>query len=306
MAGTGWGSGIGAVAGGVGGGIVGGPLGAAAGATVGGWLGGKAEGAMARGAKTVTMLNPDNPYYQYGGTRWVEDPNEPGGGHWVSGADDRADQYNELGSFYANRDDTRIDYAQADADREQQLALAQQYQDVIDGKAPSVAQLQMQRGLDEATQQSLQMAASARGGGALLAQQQAGQAGALARQQAIGDSSTLRAQETAAARDSKGQLLGQTAAQSAGRAEAQAQTQLQSEQQRYGQGFSYRQQADTIRQGQRDANIGVVQGNQTAKVALATGQQQAAAAQRAAIIQGGASLVGSGLAAYAGSSGGKK
>lgn len=303
MAGTGWGSRIGAVVGGVGGGIVGGPLGAAAGATVGGWLGGKAEGAMARGAKTIPILNSDNPHYQYGGRQWVEDPNDPAGGYWVSGADYRADHYNALGSFYANRDDTRIDYAQADADRERQLALGQQYQDVIDGKAPSVAQLQMQAGLNQAAQQGLNQAASARGGGALLAQQQAQQSAALGQQAAIGQGATLRAQETSAARDSYGQMLGQMRGQSAQQAQAQAQARLQSEQQRYAQGFGYRQQADTIRQGQRDANIGIQQGNQSAEVALATGQQQAQAQQRAAYANAGAGLIGAGAAAYFGSSG---
>lgn len=316
----GWGSGIGTVVGGIGGGIVGGPLGAAAGATVGGWLGGKAEGAMARGATSIPILNVDNPQYQAGGSTWVDDPSDPNGGYWVSSVDAQTAKYNDLGDRYASRADTAIDYGQANGDyaqqqqvREQQMALGQQYQDVIAGKTPSLAEMQMRRGQEDSNQAALNLAASARGGGALLAQQQGLQASTLGQQRVNQDAAMLRAQETMQARDAYGNLLGGmrgqdlgARGQSAEQAQAQAQTKLQSEQQRYVQGLGYRSQADQIAASQRDANIGVSQGNQSAKVALATGQQQAAAAQRAAIIQGGASLVGSGLAAYAGSSGGKK
>lgn len=316
----GWGQAIGTVGGGVAGGIAGGPVGAAAGSVAGGWLGGKAEGSMARAAATIPILNVDNPQYQAGGSVWVDDPSDPNGGYWQSAVDAKVAQYDDLGGRYARRADTTIDYGQANADyaqqqqaREQQMGLAQQYQDVIAGKTPSLAEMQMRRGQEDSNQAALNLAASARGGGALLAQQQGLQASALGQQRVNQDAAMLRAQETAQARDAYGNLIsgvrGQdlgARSQSAEQAQAAAATKLQSEQQRYQQGFGYRAQADQIGASQRDSNVGVSQGNQSAKVALATGQQQAAAAQRAAMIQGGASLVGSGLAAYAGSSGGKK
>ena len=128
----GWGSGIGSVVGGGIGFLAGGPVGLGVGAAAGGWLGGKAEGSMARAAATIPILNVDNPQYQAGGSTWVDDPNDPNGGYWVSSVDAQTAKYNDLGDRYASRADTTIDYGQANADyaqqqqaREQQMGLAQ-------------------------------------------------------------------------------------------------------------------------------------------------------------------------------------
>ena len=92
----------------------------------------------------------------------------------------------------------------------QQVA-AQSYQGVLNGTAPSLAQMQMQQGQQQAAEQGMQMAASARGtGGQMAAQGQAAQAQAMGAQQANAQGAMLRAQEVTAAR---GGLAGIGAAQ---------------------------------------------------------------------------------------------
>lgn len=313
-----------AAAGGVGGFFVGGPAGAAVGAGLGYAAGGAAEGAMggSSGGGTTYKMNPDNPDYHYGGQRWVAEPTrrDPRAGRWVSGADDRADQYNALGQHMGSRDIYDVDYTTADQDyarqqeaRAKQMALGQQYQDVIDGKAPSVAEMQMRAGQDATAQQALNMAASARGGGGMLAAQQAQQANALGQQRVGMEAGMLRAQETAQARDAYGNLLnnvrgGDMSAMGAraGMAQAQTENYREQERQRDAMAMGYRQQADNIRQGQRDTNLSLGQSNQSMYTAMATGQQQAAAAEKAAYIGGAAGVVGNGLGAAASLWGGKK
>ena len=99
---------------------------------------------------------------------------------------------------------------QAD-DRNLMLGLNQRYDDVLSGKAPSVAELQMQQGLDHANQSAMGLAASTRGGGAnaLMAMRQAGmqqQANSLGN---VRDAAMLRAKEQEMARAGQGGLLGQ-------------------------------------------------------------------------------------------------
>ena len=245
--------------------------------------------------------------FQYGG----QDFDYYGGEK--SGADKRGDWYDALGNAYENRADTFADYTTADQDyarqqeaRAAQMALGQQYQDVIDGKAPSLAEMQMRAGQDRAAQTAINMAASARGGGGMLAAQQAQQAGALGQQNVNRDAAMMRAQETAQARDAYGNLMNNVRGADlssmgtrADMAQAQAGINLTSEQQRYAQGMGYRQGADNVRSDQRDANIGIAQGNQNARTALYTGQAQAAATERAANRQAMAGLAGAGLGAAA-------
>lgn len=299
--------GIGTTAGAVGGGII---------AGVGSWL--SQQGGKGGGNMKAYKVDPTggSGFFQYGG----EDYDWENGG--ISGAEKRARRYDQLGAAYAERPDAFADYTTADQDyarqqeaRGQQLALGQQYQDVIAGKTPSLAEMQMRQGQDATAQQALNMAASARGGGGMLAQQQAINANALGQQRVGQDAAMLRAQETAQARDAYGNLVRDmrgadlgSMGQRADMAQAQAGIQLTSEQQRFAQGMGYQQGADGLRQDQRDTNLSVQQGNQSAATAVQTGAAQAAAADRAStrgMIAGlGSSALTAGSVAYTG--GGKK
>ncbi|MBP9863224.1 MAG: hypothetical protein KBD62_35085 [Kofleriaceae bacterium] len=294
----GWGTVIGAGVGGVVGGI-------------GGYLSSDSGGGGMGG--TGMRLNSEAGDFQYDNNSY--DPNTE-----FSGAEKRARWYDALGSHYSDRPDTAADYTTADQDyarqqeaRAQQMALGQQYQDVIAGKTPSLAEMQMRAGQDATAQQSLNMAASARGGGGLLAAQQAMNANALGQQNVNRDAGMLRAQETAQARDAYGNLINNvrgadlgSMGQRADMAQAQAGINLTSQQQRYAQGLGYRTTADSVRQDQRDANIGIWQGNQSARTAMATGAQQAAAADRASNRGMVAGLGAGGMQAAATYMGGKK
>lgn len=275
--------GIGTAAGAVGGALIGGITGYLS-SSKGGGVGGK------------YAVNAGSGYHQYGG----QDIGPDG----VAGAERRADYYNKLGSHYAQRDGIQADYSQANADYANQMALGQQYRDVIEGKAPSLAQMQLQRGQEDTNQAAMNMAASARGGGGLLAQQQAMQGAALGNQRVNMDAGMLRAQETAQARDAYGNLLSGMRGQSAEQAQAQAGFGLQSRAQNDALAMGYRSEADARLEGQRDANISIEQGNQSAATARATGAAQAAAAQRAAYAGAAAGIVGAGLGAGASAYGG--
>lgn len=275
--------------------MVGGPWGAAIGGGAGALYGGitgymSSEEDTGMGG-TAQQINQESGWHTYDGQ------DTPEGG--PSGAQKRAQYYDSLGSFYGNRADARADYTQADADYANQSALGQQYRDVLEGKAPSLAEMQMRAGQDQANQAALNMAASSRGGGALLGAQQAQAASALGNQQVTRDAAMLRAQEQAQARGQYGQMLGEMRSESGAQAQAQAQIQLASEQQRYGQSLGYRQEADARREGERDANIGIAQSNQSAQTAVQTGSQQAAAADRASQRGATAGLLGSALGAGA-------
>ena len=268
-------------------------------------------------------LNQNQDGFQTGGSRWVSKPtrDDRNAGYWVSGADDRGDEYGALGSHYANRGFIATDYEDADADyarqqqaRGDQMALGQQYQDVISGKAPSLAEMQMRQGQDDAAQSALNLAASARGGGALLAQQQAINANALGQQRVGQDAAMLRAQETSQARDAYGNLLNNvrgadlgSMGQRADMAQAQAGSRVAQRGQNDAMGAQYRGMRDSLQESQRDANISVWQGNQSAQTAVQTGSQQAAAADRASNRAALAGVVGAGLGAGASMyTGGKK
>lgn len=282
--------------------------GAVGGAVLGGVTGYFSSGSGSGGSGVPGMkLNDEAGIFQYGGQDYYPQDGEK------SGAEKRASYYDDLGKYYSNRPDAAADYTTADQDyqrqqeaRGQQLALGQQYQDVIAGKTPSLAEMQMRQGQDATAQQALNMAASARGGGGMLAQQQAINANALGQQRVGQDAAMLRAQETAQARDAYGNLVRDmrgadlgSMGQRADMAQAQAGIGLQSEQQRFGQGQAYRSSADALRQDQRDTNLSLWQGNQSARTALATGAQQAAASDRASNRAAVAGVVGAGLGAGA-------
>jgi hypothetical protein len=105
------------------------------------------------------------------------------------------------------------------------------------GTAPSVAQQQLQQGMDAGLRQQAAMAASARGGGGgqLMAQREAAMQGAQLQQQTAGNAAMLRAQEMAQAR---GQFADMTSGIRAGDQTAQqlAQQQAQAQAGLYQQG----------------------------------------------------------------------
>lgn len=91
---------------------------------------------------------------------------------------------------------------------ERQLALADEYKRVLEGKTPSLAEQQMRAGQAQAMQQAAQMAASARGGtaGLMMAQRAAQQQAALGTAGVARDTAMLRAKEIAEARGQYGGL----------------------------------------------------------------------------------------------------
>lgn len=93
-------------------------------------------------------------------------------------------------------------WGQANSDYGLQKTDAQSYQDVLSGKAPSLADIQMQRGLNTSAQNANDLAASSRGGGGnlLMSQLQAQRQNATASQDAISQGAMLRAGEQAQAR----------------------------------------------------------------------------------------------------------
>lgn len=143
--------------------------------------------------------------FEYGGT--------------ATGASDEAARYaqmgrdaamnaNTLGSAYGAQYQNGMN--QSGQSREQQMQGLGYLQQQIEGKAPSVAQNQMNQGLSAARNQQASIAASARGGGAnLAAAQQAGaNAAAGMSGQAVQNSALLRAQETQAAMNAYGSQAG--------------------------------------------------------------------------------------------------
>lgn len=107
---------------------------------------------------------------------------------------------------YESGQATQAMRASMDYARQQQLA--NEYQRVLEGKTPSLAEQQMQAGQAQAMQQAAQMAASARGGtaGLLMAQRSAQQQAALGTAGVARDTAMLRAKEIAEARGQLGQL----------------------------------------------------------------------------------------------------
>lgn len=101
----------------------------------------------------------------------------------------------------------QLDYGQADQARGLLLESQQGYGDVISGKAPSLAAQQMAAGQAQAAQQGYQMAASARGGAGnqLLAQRAAQRQAGDASLGVARDTSMLRSQEVASARQGQAQ-----------------------------------------------------------------------------------------------------
>lgn len=185
-----WGSLVGGGLGAAAGGALGGPLGAGIGMSLGGALGGALEGAFSDDPSAQPVYVDPNDY------------TSPGYAEYLAGVRERQARYGE-------RQAPTLDWSMANQDR--QLALqargyqdqaAQSYLDVLSGKAPSLAQLQMQQGLTAANAQAAQQAAMARGGpgNLLLAQQGAQRTGAANALAANAAAAQLRARELDLAR----------------------------------------------------------------------------------------------------------
>lgn len=224
-----WGSGIGTVGGGAIGGVFGGPMGAAVGAGLGGGIGGLIGGSFDEEEQGPPPVYVDPALYT-----------TPGYDQYLQGVGQQQD-------YFGGRAAPAMDWSMANQDRAYGLEArgiqgeaAQSYRDVLAGKTPSLADLQMRQGLAQASTQAAQQAASTRGGGgaALLANQEALRVGAANAAQASTQAAMLRAQEVAAARagllqsgtqmrgqdnDMRGQSQGQTQMVAANEAQQRAQ-----------------------------------------------------------------------------------
>jgi hypothetical protein len=137
------------------------------------------------------------------------DPNKWQYGGREGAADAQADYYRQQAENAQGREAAQADYAMTNEDRARALAMRGQQEQALDlqrqaalGQAPSVAQQQMQAGLDQAMRSQESMRASARGASGLALADYNAAANVAAQQQQVGvQSSILRAQEMAQARD---------------------------------------------------------------------------------------------------------
>lgn len=109
-----------------------------------------------------------------------------------------------------NNQQANLDRYNSLDDRNQQQGLAQSYQGVLDGSAPSLAQQQQQQGLQQAMQGAEAQAASARGANFQSSQRAAMLGNSTAAQNNNAQAAMLRAQEVDNARSGLSGLLGQT------------------------------------------------------------------------------------------------
>lgn len=178
---------------------------------------------------------------------------------------------------------------------------ANMYRQMAMGQGPSLAQQQLQQGLQQAQAQQASMAAGARGGGANLAaaqmaaSSQMGQQSAMANQQAA----QIRAQEQIAAMQGYGGLAGQYG-QQAGAMRGQdlgyagmAQSGMGMQQQ---EALAY----ERMRQGQQLAELGAQSGLEQGQGQLATTTQGQISEQTGGSAKGGGGLFGGILGGLAG------
>ena len=128
-------------------------------------------------------------------------------GGYENGANDATARLQGMGAQAQQRGLDPAMQAQQEQARQYQNLAAGSYIDTLRGRTPSVAQLQMQQGLQQAQQNAQSMAAGARGGGAnqAAAMRSALQANAGLAGQTNAQSGQLRAQEMA---DARAGLLG--------------------------------------------------------------------------------------------------
>jgi hypothetical protein len=138
---------------------------------------------------TVRTPMPNNENYKFGGSNEAREAWRNGLAERDAAALGQADQWGAQG-------------AQA---REQQARLMGEYQDVAAGKGPSIAQMQLRQGQQEAAGRAAQMAANTRGGGGniLTAQRMAQSQGAEQAAAVNAQAAQLRAGEIERARDAQ-------------------------------------------------------------------------------------------------------
>ena len=124
-------------------------------------------------------------------------------------------------------------FADQTAARAQQQGLVTNLQAAVEGKGPSVAEAQLNRGMDKAVKAQQSIAASGRGNPALAARTAAANAAEIS-QNTAADAATLRAQEQIAARDQLGGVLNDVRGQDQGMAELGSLERRASTQQRLG------------------------------------------------------------------------
>jgi len=288
------GTGLGAAAGGV----FGGPGGALVGAGLGGALGGLFDSDDPQQAAPV-LLNPDD--------------------YVLSGAG--VDTMRGLGASTSGRAAPTTNYTQADADYERSLAArgiqmgeVARLRGVLDGTGPTTeAQLQLQAGQRDAASLGQQMAASARGTGALLMQRQALNAGVVGAARANEAAAMLRAREIDAAGSQMQGLAGGMRSQdmgsrqeSAGQSQFLTDAQLRSRAQNDQASLGYYGLASDEAQAQLDAQMRIDQGNQNAQNGMAAGNTQARSDADQRQRQGEAGLFGGLMSAGVGAMGASK
>lgn len=162
---------------------------------------------------------------------------------------------------------------------ERQLALADEYKRVLEGKTPSLAEQQMRAGQAQAMQQAAQMAASARGGtaGLMMAQRAAQQQAALGTAGVARDTAMLRAKEIAEARGQYGGLTTSMRGMSQEQARAFMQARENVDRMELDGSMAYQRDASGLARAQAEAE---------------TKAAQATAERRASLLGKGAEVVG--------------
>lgn len=292
-------------AGSIGGGVAGGALGSSfgpVGTVAGGYLGSRVGGMIGgmlddqgnpvgeQAVPTFTPFSYENTGTDYRGERQAADARRAPRLDWAQ---------------------EQADYARQIEARGRQEDLARSLVEAREGKAPSVAALQAQQGLQNAQMQGLQLAANARGGAGaqILAQQGAQRQAALSAQSATREAAIMRAQEIAQARQEEGALYnamrsGDLGArqQSMGKQGLISQNELATRQMNDARSMgllhsSIQEQQAALQAGYQNAAL-QMQG-QTAVINANSAAQQAAAARNAGIfgsvLGAGGSVLGAGV-----------
>lgn len=194
-------SGLGKNKGAIIGGIVGGPVGAVAGHMLD--KNGKAIGDKVFGNRKDSGI--------FGTGQYRADEYQINDEAFNSGAvDQRQIEFaNALGATMGRQAPT-MDVAQANEWRARQQGLADNLQKTIDGQTPSVAEQQMQRGVNQSVANAASQAASMRGVSPAMAMRLAQQNQRTAAQDAVAQGGILRAQEQQVARGELGNLSNQS------------------------------------------------------------------------------------------------
>jgi hypothetical protein len=166
------------------------------------------------------------------------------------------EDWEKQGAAGQNRQGVAIDTGLGNMSRDAQLDALGMMRDQAQGNRPSVAEMQMQRGLDQAIRSQQSMAASARGPAAMaMAQYGAGQNTAQLGQEVNAQAGQLRAQEMANALGMYGQMGTSMRGMDEQRALAQAQLEAQQRQMNDAYQMGMLGQANQVRLGAMNAGV---------------------------------------------------